>query len=375
MGFWPYFFKHWNFDVTLGKTGFLAVFLYTFEFLSYPFKDGYSDIIISSIGIQGLFLKTLEFVGCRSTANIWMLSKHLDAGPFFNEHWNSDLLRSNIRLLVLFFLTLEFLFYPFTRWNCGPIFINIGTLALCFQTLQFPSYFCFKIWILALCLCTLEFWPHPSKQWNPVAIVIIIAILNLFFHCNHWNSDLILQNFAILALSFYTFKSFSYPFEHWNSGPILLHAGIWILSFRTLDFYFWKHWNSGPFLSTLEYLSNPSTLWSSGPILMRIGFLICPFETLGFWLYFYKHWNYDLMPANIGILALFYKHWNSDLILIYWSFGSIGRLISSFQRLEFSMIVIPALFFQTLEFLSYYSTANIEILAPSFETVWIVFFF
>ena len=229
MGFWPYFFKHWNFDVILGKIGFLAVFLYTFEFLSYPFKDGYSDIIISSIGILGLFLKTLEFLGCCSTANIWILSIHLDAGPFFNEQWNSDLLRPNIGLLVLFFLTLEFLFCPFTRWNCGPIFINIGTLALCFQTLEFPPYFCFKIWILALCLCTLEFWPHPSKHWNPVAILIIIAILNLFFHCNNWKSDLILQNFAILALSLYTFKSFSYPFEHWNSGPILLHTGIWIL--------------------------------------------------------------------------------------------------------------------------------------------------
>ena len=277
--------------------------LYTFEFLSYPFKDGYSDIIISSIGIQGLFLKTLEFLGCRSNANIWMLSKHLNAGPFFNEHWNSDLLRPNIRLLVLFFLTLEFLFYPFTRWNCGPIFINIGTLALCFQTLQFPSYFCFKIWILALCLCTLEFWPHPSKQWNPVAIVIIIAILNLFFHCNHWNSDLILQNF--LALSLYTFKSFSYPFEHWNSGPILLHIGCVILFFKRLRFwpYFYKHRNSdlsflnisnsNLILQSLEFLTCPSS--------EMIGVVALSFQTFEFWPYLYTHWNSYLILPTIGI--------------------------------------------------------------------------
>ena len=239
-----------------------------------------------------------------------MLSKHLDAGPFFNEHWNSDLLRPNIRLLVLFFLTLEFLFYPFTRWNCGPIFINIGTLALCFQTLEFPPYFCFKIWILALCLCTLEFWPHPSKHWNPVAILIIIAILNLFFHCNNWKSDLILQNFAILALSLYTFKSFSYPFEHWNSGPILLHTGIWILSFWTLHFYFWKHWNSGPF---------------------------------------YQHWNSYLIHPHFGILAQYFTDWNFQAIL--------------------PKIWIQALFLQTLEFLSYPFTVNIVILTLSFQTM------
>ena len=60
----------------------------------------------------------------------------------------------------------------------------------------------------------------------------------------------------------------------------------------------------------------------------------------------------------------FYKHRNSDLIL-----SNIG--------IRNSIIVILALFFQTLEFLSHSFTANIEILAPSFEKCefWFVCFF
>ena len=215
----------------------------------------------------------------------------------------------------------------------------------------------------------MEFRTYPSKHGKSYLVILkshlysgpiflrFLSLISLFqtleflpYFCNHWNSYLILK--------LETLEFWRYLYAHWNSYFILSNVGILAL-----------------FLQTMEISSYPSKNWSSGPILMRIGFLICPFETLGFWLYFYKHWNYDLMPANIGILALFYKHWKSDLILIYWSSGSIGRLTSSFQRLEFSMIVIPALFFQTLEFLSHYSTANIEILAPSFETVWIVFFF
>ena len=60
----------------------------------------------------------------------------------------------------------------------------------------------------------------------------------------------------------------------------------------------------------------------------------------------------------------FYKHRNSDLIL-------------SNTGIRNSIIVILALFFQTLEFLSHSFTANIEILAPSFEKCefWFVCFF
>ena len=118
----------------------------------------------------------------------------------------------------------------------------------------------------------------------------------------------------------------------------------------------------------MEISSYPSKHWSSGPILMHIGFLICSF-------FFYKHWNYDLMPAKIGFLALFHKRWNSDLLLVCWSSGHIEIWTSSFQRLELLIIVILALFFQTLEFLSHSFTANIEILAPSFEKFEFWFYF
>ena len=59
----------------------------------------------------------------------------------------------------------------------------------------------------------------------------------------------------------------------------------------------------------------------------------------------------------------FYRHRNSDLIL-----PNIG--------IQNSIIGILAFFFQTLAFLSHSFTANIEILAPSFEKCefWFVFF-
>ena len=194
----------------------------------------------------------------------------------------------------------------------------------------------------------MEFRTYPSKHGKSY-----LVILN-----SHLYSGPIFLRFLSLISLFQTLEFLPYFYKHWNS--------YLILRLETSEFwrYLYTHWNSyfilsnvgilALFLQTMEISSYPSKNWSSGPILMRIGFLICPFETLGFWLYFYKHWNYDL-------------------ILMYWSSGSIGRLTSSFQRLEFSMIVIPALFFQTLEFLSHYSTASVEILAPSFETVWIVF--
>ena len=81
------------------------------------------------------------------------------------------------------------------------------------------------------------------------------------------------------------------------------------------------------------------------------------------------------MPAKISFLALFHKHWNSDLLLVCWSCGHIEIWTSSLQRLELLIIVILALFFQTLEFLSHSFTANIEILVPSFEKFEFWFYF
>lgn len=56
-----------------------------------------------------------------------------------------------------------------------------------------------------------------------------------------------------------------------------------------------------------------------------------------FWLYFYEHWNFDLIPPNIGILILLlrywpflYKHWTYDLIL-----GNVGILSLFLYTLEF----------------------------------------
>ena len=47
----------------------------------------------------------------------------------------------------------------------------------------------------------------------------------------HWNSYLILLNFGIPTLSFYTLEFVRYFFEHWNSYLLLLKIGIPTLSF------------------------------------------------------------------------------------------------------------------------------------------------
>ena len=96
----------------------------------------------------------------------------------------------------------------------------------------------------------------------------------------------------------------------------------------------------------MELWSYPWKRWNPGSIFIHIGILIFPLQIiLVFYPCFYKHRNSDLILSNIGIRN--------------------------------SIIVILALFFQTLEFLSHSFTANIEILAPSFgkcEFLFVCFF-
>ena len=130
---------------------------------------------------------------------------------------------------------------------------------------------------------------------------------------------LFLANTWILAQFLHTLVVLSYPSKHWDTGPISTSIGIMILS--------WKR-------------------WTSGSIFMLFGILILPLQIiLLFYPYFYRHRNSDLILPNIGI--------------------------------QNSIIVILAFFFETLEFLSHSFTANIEILALSFEKCefWFVFFF
>ena len=118
-------------------------------------------------------------------------------------------------------------------------------------------------------------------------------------------------------------------------------------------------------LQTVEFWPNFYTLWLSDLILQNIEILAVFLQALELWSYPCKRWNSGSISIHIGILILplqiilvfypyFCRHRNSDLIL-----PNIG--------IQNSIIVILALFFQTLEFLSHSFTANIEILAPSFE--------
>ena len=97
-------------------------------------------------------------------------------------------------------------------------------------------------------LSTLEFLSYPCKRWNS----------GLIFY-THLNFDHILPDIGILISSLHRELEFC---------PIFINIRILI--------YPSKHWKCGPFLYTLVFLSDLS-----------------------------KHWNYDLIDPNIGILALF----------------------------------------------------------------------
>ena len=75
LGFWPYFYKHWKYDLILANTGFLALFLYTLEFVILSFQRLVFLPIFISIGILIFFLQTLEFSSYPS--------KQWNSGPFF----------------------------------------------------------------------------------------------------------------------------------------------------------------------------------------------------------------------------------------------------------------------------------------------------
>ena len=99
--FWAYFYKRWNSHLIVPNTGILAVFLYTFAFLSYPPKRWNFGPTFIHIDFF-LSLKTLGF--CPISVSI------------------------------------EILILPFETCNSGPISISIGVMILFNQTLEFWPY-------------------------------------------------------------------------------------------------------------------------------------------------------------------------------------------------------------------------------------------
>ena len=173
MGFWVYFWKHWN--------SYLILPLQTLRFCP----------IFINIGILNLSFQTL---------GLW---------PFI----------IHIVFVIRSFQTVEFSSHPFKRWDSGPIFINTLILTLSFQRFKFLFYpstenigilslSFHKIGILALLLYTMEFKSFLSKRWNSGVIFIDIGILMLSlqtmefwpYFCTHWNYGLISPNILILAL-------------------------------------------------------------------------------------------------------------------------------------------------------------------------------
>ena len=123
--------------------------------------------------------------------------------------------------------------------------------------------------------------------------------------------------------------------KEWNSSPLFINTWILTLSFQTLEFLYCpcKHLNFGPIFYTWKFWCHRSKHWNSCVILWL--------QTLEFWPYLYAHWNSYLIFPNVGILALFFI--NNGIL---------------------------ALFLQTLQFVSYSSTANIEMLALYTLVLW-----
>ena len=96
---------------------------------SYPFLTLEFSPILHNMAILVLFFLTLEFLPYPS--------KHRTS-----KHRNSDLILPNIGILTLSFQTLEFLSCPSKHWNSDLILLNIEILLLSFQTLEFWSYPC-----------------------------------------------------------------------------------------------------------------------------------------------------------------------------------------------------------------------------------------
>ena len=175
--------------------------------------------------------------------------------------------------------------YYSKHWDCGPISVSTGIIILSLKLL--PFFVALFLYALRPSSAIIELWPYPST---------------------HSNSGLIFIHIGTLILSFQTLGFWPYFYTHWNFDLILRNKGILALSLHTLYFKFWS------------YRSNVGIM----VLFVNIGFLILSFKkTLGLWPCFFKHWNYDVILANIGFLAVFLsefwsyssKHWNTDLNL------------------------------------------------------------
>ena len=119
-----------------------------------------------------------------------------------------------------------------------------------------------------------------------------------------------------------------------------------IISFQTSRYwpFLYKHWtydlilgNVGIlalFLYRLEFLFYPCKSWYSSPISISIVILMLLFQTMEFWPQFYKDWNTcnDLILPNIRILALFLYTLEFWPNIEFWhsSYKHLGILILSF---------------------------------------------
>ena len=135
-------------------------------------------------------------------SNLWnlaLLLYILELWSYTSKHCNAAVILPIIGILILYFQTLEFCYYPSKPWNSRPInklwdshlvLSNIGILSLSFQTLQCWAYFYthrFSYLILsnsgtlALFLLALELLSYPGKHCNSDLILPNTGIMPNFF--------------------------------------------------------------------------------------------------------------------------------------------------------------------------------------------------
>ena len=219
MGFWPYFYEHWNYHIILPKNGILALFLWTLEFRPYLSKHWNSYLDLLTIEILALSLYTLEFLSY--PLKHWIsgpifipirfcdlnLKKAWDSSPIVLNHWSYDVILANTGILALFLYTLEFLFYRFKQWNSGPNSLSIWILILPLQTMEFWPYCIFiQIGILTSSFETLVFCCYSYEHWNSYLVLALQSLKFWPYFNRYLNSHLIHSPVGILVLFFYTFE-------------------------------------------------------------------------------------------------------------------------------------------------------------------------
>ena len=144
MEFWPFFYKHWNYDLIDSNVEFLILWLYTLKFLPHRSKHWNSGPILTNAAIHILFFHCKHWNSCPIrpyiwipalslyTLELWPPASFLILGFWPSSNWNS--------YFILSLQTFELWSYSSKHWNSGPIFIQIDWFICSYFYKNWNSY-------------------------------------------------------------------------------------------------------------------------------------------------------------------------------------------------------------------------------------------